>query len=110
MSWLSEVDEVRNKDVDILIAFLTHLEFCHEISDQALHQLISEQYPQVSGERYYLFPCLISLKADDTVWQMQSTTCDYNFGWILKMYTSGTILYFSISTSSAIETSLLFCS
>ena len=72
------------KDVDILIAFLTHLEFCQEISDQALHQLISEQYPQVSHERYYLFPGLISLKADDSVWQMQSTMYDCNFGWILK--------------------------
>ena len=82
-SWLSEV-EVHKKDVDSLIAFLTHLEFCQEISDQALHQLISEQYPKVSGERYYLFPGLISLKANDSVWQMQSTVYDCNFGWILK--------------------------
>ena len=83
-SWLSKVDKVRKKDVDILIGFLTHLEFCHEISDQALHQLISEQYSQVSGERYYLFPGLISIKADDSVWKMQSIMYDYNFGWILK--------------------------
>ena len=71
-----------NKNLDILIGFLTHLEFCHEISDQGLHQLISEQYCQVSGEHYYLFPGLISTKADDTVWKSQSN-CDYNFGWIL---------------------------
>ena len=32
------------KDYDILIGFLTHLEFCHELSDEAVHQLISEQY------------------------------------------------------------------
>ena len=33
------------KDINILIGFLTHLEFCHEISDQtALFQLISEKY------------------------------------------------------------------
>ena len=83
-SWLSKVDKVRKKDVDILIGFLTHLEFCHEISDQALHQLISEQYSQISGERYYLFPGLISIKADDFVWKMQSIMYDYNFGWILK--------------------------
>ena len=74
-----------DKDLDILIGFLTHLEFCHEISDQCLHQLISEQYSQipVHGERYYLFPGLISVKADDTVWQMQSEF-DYYFGWILE--------------------------
>ena len=72
-----------DKDLDILIGFLTHLEFCHEISDQVLHQLISEQYSQVSSDRYYLFPGLISIKADDTVWKSQSNY-DYNFGWILK--------------------------
>ena len=74
-----------DKDLDILMGFLTHLEFCHEIFDQALHQLISEEYSNVhvSGERYYFFPGLISLKADETVWQMQPNY-KYNFGWILK--------------------------
>ena len=83
-SYLSEFDKDLEKDLGILIGFLTHLEFCHEISDHSLHQLISEQYSQVSGERYYLFPGLVSLKADDTVWQMQSIGYDHNFGWILK--------------------------
>ena len=72
-----------DKDLDILVGFLLHLEFCHEVSDQALHQLIFKQYSQVSGERYYLFPGLISVGANDTVWQMQSEY-DYSFGWILK--------------------------
>ena len=81
---LSKITEIfPNQDHNVLIGFLTHLEFCHEISDQSLHQLISEQYSRVSGERYYLFPGLISVKVDDTVWQMQSEY-DYSFGWILK--------------------------
>ena len=76
-----------NKELDILIGFLTHLEFCHEISDQALQKLISKQYSQVSDskERYYLFPGLISVKADDTVWNLKpQSEYDYTFGWILK--------------------------
>ena len=83
---LSKIAETfPDQDLNILIGFLTHLEFCHEISDQALHQLISEQYSHVSGECYYLFPGLISVKADDTVWQMESVYIyDYSFGWILK--------------------------
>ena len=72
-----------DKDLGILIGFLTHLEFCHEISDHSLHQLISEKHCQVPGEAYYLFPGLISVNADDTVWQMQSNY-DHSFGWILK--------------------------
>ena len=31
-----------------------------------------------------MFPGLISLKADDSVWQIRSTMYDCNFGWILK--------------------------
>ena len=81
---LSKITEsFPDEDRDVLVGFLTHLEFCHEISDRALCQLISKQYSQVRGEHYYLFPGLISLKADDTVWQMQSEY-KYNFGWILK--------------------------
>jgi hypothetical protein len=71
------------KNLDIIIAFLTHLEFCHEVSDQALHHLIAEQHSRVPDERYYLFPGLISVKADDTVWKKQAKYDSY-FGWILK--------------------------
>ena len=71
------------KDVNILIGVLTHLEFCHEISDQALVQLISEKYSQVSDERYYLFPGLISIKAKESVWDTTSNF-DYTFRWILR--------------------------
>ena len=71
------------KDLNILIGFLTHLEFCHEISDQALFQLISEKYSPDFGERYYLFPALISLKAKESIWKAK---CDfkYHFGWIIQ--------------------------
>ena len=81
---LSKIEDCfPDKDPALLMGFLTHLEFCHEISDQGLHQLIFEQYSQVSGECYYLFPGLISTKAKDTVWKSQ-TQYDYKFGWSLK--------------------------
>ena len=71
------------KDLNILIGFLIHLEFCQEISDQALFQLISEKYSPDFGEQYYLFPGLISLKAKGAIWEAK---CDfkYHFGWILQ--------------------------
>ena len=73
-----------HQDLNILVGFLTHLEFCHEISDQALFQIISEKYSSgLVDERYYLFPGLISAKAKESVWEAK---CDfkYHFGWILK--------------------------
>ena len=72
-----------DKDLNILIGVLTHLEFCHEISNQALVQLISDKYSQVSDERYYLFPGLISIKAKESIWDT-NTDFDYTFGWMLR--------------------------
>ena len=81
---LSKITECfPSKDINILIGFLTHLEFCHEISDQALLQLISEKYSPDCGERYYLFPALISLKAKDSVWEAKCNY-KYHFGWKLQ--------------------------
>ena len=71
------------KDLKILIGLLTHLEFCHEISDQALCQLLSEKYSPDFDERYYLFPGLISGKAKKSIWKSKSNF-EYTFGWILR--------------------------
>ena len=79
------VDSFPGKDLNIVIGFLNHLEFCHEIVDQALHQLISNEYSQTYDckERYYLFPGLVSVNAEDSVWKTESHF-EHNFGWILK--------------------------
>ena len=73
-----------DKDVNVLIGYLTHLEFCHEISDQALLQRISKDYSRTSeNEHYYLFPGLISLEAETNMWQTESHF-SLHFGWILQ--------------------------
>jgi hypothetical protein len=71
-----------DSDTNILIAFFTHLEFCHEISDQALLRQIAKDHSQAlkSKERYYLFPGLISLEAESDVWKTEI----HHFGWILQ--------------------------
>ena len=71
-----------DKDINILIGFLNHLEFCHEISDHALHQLISKEDSPASTECYYLFPGLISLQVEDNVWETESHFSHY-FAWTL---------------------------
>ena len=72
-------------DTNILIAFFTHLEFCHEILDQDLLKQIAKDHSQAlnSKEHYYLFPGLISLEAESDVWE---TEVDFNFhfGWTLQ--------------------------
>jgi hypothetical protein len=74
-----------DSDTNILIAFFTHLEFCHEISDQGLLRQIARDHSQAlnSKERYYLFPGLISLEAESSVWETESHF-NRHFGWILQ--------------------------
>jgi ankyrin repeat protein len=78
-------DSFPGKDLNIVIGFLSHLEFCHEIVDQALYQLISKEYSHAydGNERYYLFPGLVSMNAEDSVWKTESHF-EHNFGWTLK--------------------------
>ena len=76
-------EHFNNIDINILLGFLSHLEFCHEISDQALHQLITECYSPGVNEHYYLFPDLISVEANKSVWETISPF-KYNFGWIVQ--------------------------
>ena len=72
-------------DTNILIAFFTHLEFCHEVSDHDLLKQIAKDQSQVlnTKERYYLFPGLISLEAERNVWETESHF-SHHFGWILQ--------------------------
>ena len=76
---------------EILIGFLTHLEFCNEIVDQDLLELIGKhqdslkimKFPPSENERYFLFPGLITLEAPSDIWK-QSLDLNYHCGWIFK--------------------------
>ena len=78
---------------EILVGFLTHLEFCREIVDQELLELICEhqdsrrimKYPESENERYFLFPGLITLEAPSGIWK-QSLDLKYHCGWIFKCH------------------------
>jgi hypothetical protein len=74
-----------SSDTNILIGFLTHLEFCHEISDQdLLKQIAKDHSPALnSKEHYYLFPGLICLEAKGNVWETE-VHFYHHFGWILQ--------------------------
>ena len=69
----------------MITAFLTHLEFCHEITDPEALRLL--QMPNSSAstfcsEKYLFFPALVSIEAPGDVWET-----DYKFvyqsGWVL---------------------------
>ena len=73
-----------NLDVNMLAHFLSHLEFCQEVSDKEVLQLLgtSESSLEVQ-ERFFFFPALVSITAPDNVWQANPKFSYYS-GWMLQ--------------------------
>ena len=71
-------------DVNMLAHFLSHLEFCQEVSDKEVLQLLgtSESCLEVQ-ERFFFFPALVSITAPDNVWQANPKFSYYS-GWMLQ--------------------------
>ena len=78
---------------EMLIGFLSHLEYCSEISDDEITQLIDETKPTPTSEteaasstereRYFFFPGLVTLDAPAKVWEPQPQFV-HHCGWILQ--------------------------
>ena len=86
-------------DRTMLLGFLSHLEFCHEISDSEILALISQDQAStaskataVQGERYFFFPGLVTLEVPSTVWEPQPQFA-YHCGWILQFCVLGQFFY-----------------
>ena len=85
---LSKITEHFPKhDRTMLVGFLSHLQFCHEISDVETLDQIGQKHASeataVQGEHYFFFPGLVTLEVPSTVWEPQPQF-DYHCGWILQ--------------------------
>ena len=76
-------------DPNMLVSFLSHMEFCQEIHDQEVLQLLSSSddcNPVIfarSSERYFFFPRLVRIEVPKCVWK-PSLQWSYKCGWILE--------------------------
>ena len=75
-----------NHSTDMLVGFLSHLEFCHEIIDHEVLKLIEKHQMESSetsspNERYFFFPGLVRLKREDMIWKKSKV---YVSGWIMQ--------------------------
>ena len=76
-------------DPNMLVSFLSHMEFCQEIHDQEVLQLLtsSDDYNPVaftySSERYFFFPRLVRIEVPKRVWK-PSPQWSYTCGWVLE--------------------------
>ena len=71
-------------DIEMLIAFMSHLELCFEITDKAVLESVREheQNPESKG-RYLFFPGLIRIDTPEQVWE-EDPTLSCHFGWIIE--------------------------
>ena len=84
---LSRLSEKFSKyNPTMLVNFLIHLEYCHEISDKELFEMIGEQVRTTDmseNEVFLFFPALVKLKAPQNVWLSRSHITNH-CGWVLK--------------------------
>ena len=78
-----------NHDPKMLVGFLSHLEYCHEIADQEVLQLIEDHHRSTDvislpNERYLFFPGLITLNVPDKVWSPEADQFNHVSGWIMQ--------------------------
>ena len=84
---IANLKKFQGLDPEMLIGFLSHLEFCHEIFDKEVLELISDSNQPEAGlsasERYFFFPALVRLNVPQEIWEPQPTF-KFHSGWILK--------------------------
>ena len=73
-----------NLDPNMLVQFLCHLEFCHEITDpEGLRLLQAASSSIISNGRWFFFPGLVKIDAPDHVWEANDMFV-YQSGWLLE--------------------------
>ena len=72
---------VPNLDPNMIVQFLNHLDFCHEVSDPQVISLL--QADPSTSEKLFFFPELVSLDVPQVTWQ-PSDQFDYHSGWIFQ--------------------------
>ena len=77
------VEQFPTHNHDMLIGFLSHLEFCHKLSDHEILQLIGKENQKDNCGSYFLFPALIKLEAPSKVWELKYHL-SYHSGWVLQ--------------------------
>ena len=95
----------RKHNINMLVQFLSHLEFCREIHDREVLQLLcpGEHLPPTenTSERFLFFSGLVSLKAPSGVW-VTNPQFPQLCGWMLQCCEAGQFL-----TSQFIQVLLL---
>ena len=78
----AQLIETKETDPQLIVDFLVHMEFCREIAEEDLLQLVMETHTEYSSERHFLFPALTQQSPPRDLWQPQPH--QYNSCWVLR--------------------------
>jgi ankyrin repeat protein/GTPase SAR1 family protein len=81
------LDEHYSYAPNMMLTFLTRLEYCREITDKVLLDSIVKQEGYSETERYYFFPNLVSRDRPDDKWSTGSKY--YQCGWLVQCKKEG---------------------
>ena len=78
----AQLIETKETDPQLIVDFLVHMEFCREITEEDLLQLVTETHTEYGSERHFLFPALTQQSPPQELWQPQPH--QYNSCWVLQ--------------------------
>ena len=81
------ISEKLNCPASMLLTFLSRMEYCREITDQAVIDSIVKQEGYCKTEKYYFFPNLVSLTRPCDKWR--SDNISYKCGWLIQCTRDG---------------------
>ena len=70
-------------DPNMLIRFLSHLEFCTEVEDSEVLHLLQQESTN-SSDKYFFFPGLIEIEKPEEVWSKDDLTLYCSTSWVLE--------------------------
>ena len=81
------ISEKLNCPASMLLTFLSRMEYCREVTDQAVIDSIVKQEGYCKTEKYYFFPNLVSLTRPCDKWR--SDNISYKCGWLIQCTRDG---------------------
>ena len=78
----AQLIETKDTDPQLIVDFLVHMEFCREITEEDLLQLVTETHTEYGSERHFLFPALTQQTPPLDLWQPQPH--HYSSCWVLQ--------------------------
>ena len=74
--------ETRDIDPQLIVDFLVHMEFCQEIREEDILNLLTQAHTEYGVDRYFLFPALTQQIPPPDLWQPHPD--QYTCCWVLK--------------------------